>query len=157
MKWFYFDLIILIKQRKIPSKNLDKALKFSRNHAFCLKIWKLWWAPITTELNIFCWKIAHVSHLLMCRKGCLQKILTSMVVGASQSFQFFKQIACFFFSEKIEFCLNLGIAFCITWLMLSNYKNSSKDIILFWPLSLLPCLNLSNIELSATTQIFVHL
>ena len=37
-----------------------------------------------------------------------------MAVGARQSFQFFGQ--------KIEVCLNLGIGFCITWLVLPNYK-----------------------------------
>ena len=43
-----------------------------------------------------------------------------MVVGAHQSFQFFRQIT--WFSEIIELCLNLGIEFCITWLVLPNYK-----------------------------------
>ena len=34
MDWFYYDLIILIKQCKIPYKNLDKAPLFSRNLFF---------------------------------------------------------------------------------------------------------------------------
>ena len=52
-----------------------------------------------------------------------QKILNSMVVGACQSFQFFRQKPVF--SEIIEVCLNLGIGFCITWLVLPNYKKIS--------------------------------
>ena len=44
-----------------------------------------------------------------------------MVVGARQSFQFFRQKDCFL--EIIEVCLELGIRFCITRLVLSNYKN----------------------------------
>ena len=42
MDWFCYDLIILIKYCKIPYKNLNKTLLFSRNQVFCLKIWKLW-------------------------------------------------------------------------------------------------------------------
>ena len=40
-----------------------------------------------------------------------------MVVRACQSFQFFSG-----FLEIIEVCLNLGIRFCITWLVLPNYE-----------------------------------
>ena len=49
MDWFYYDLIMLIKSCKIPYKNLDKALMFSRNQFFCLKNWKFWRAPTTIE------------------------------------------------------------------------------------------------------------
>ena len=44
-----------------------------------------------------------------------------MVVGARQSFQFFRQIT-WFLGNNIELCLNLGIGFCITSLVLPNYK-----------------------------------
>ena len=44
-----------------------------------------------------------------------------MTVGARQSFQFFRQKKPDFL-EIIDLCLNLGIGFCITWLVLSNYK-----------------------------------
>ena len=47
-----------------------------------------------------------------------------MVVGAGQSFQFFRQKKPGFL-EIIEVCLNLGIGFCITWLLLTNYKKIS--------------------------------
>ena len=45
-----------------------------------------------------------------------------MVVGASHSFQFFRQKPVFV--EIIEVYLNLGIGFYITWLELQNYENS---------------------------------
>ena len=54
-----------------------------------------------------------------------QKILNSAVVGARQSFQFFRQRKPGFL-EIIDFCLNLGIGFCITWLVLQNHKESSS-------------------------------
>ena len=41
-----------------------------------------------------------------------------MVVGAHQSFQFFRQKT----FEIIDICLNLGIRFCITWLVLPDQK-----------------------------------
>ena len=41
-----------------------------------------------------------------------------MVVGALQSFQFFRQKAWFLGN-------NLGIGFCITWLILPNYQKIS--------------------------------
>ena len=50
-------------------QNLDKALLFSRNQVFCLKIWKLWQVPTTIEFNNFCWNFAHVSYLPMSTKG----------------------------------------------------------------------------------------
>ena len=68
MDWFYY-MIILIKWCKIPYKNLDKALLFSKIQVFYLKNWKLWRAP-TIEFNIFCWNFAHVSYLPMSAKGC---------------------------------------------------------------------------------------
>ena len=55
MDWLYCNLIILIKQCKIPLRKLDKALLFSRNQVLCLKIWKLWRAPTTLEFPDFCW------------------------------------------------------------------------------------------------------
>ena len=54
----------------------------------------------------------------MCAKF-QQKILNSMLVGAFQSFQFFRQKKPGFL-EIIDLCLNLGIGFCITWLVLPN-------------------------------------
>ena len=41
-----------------------------------------------------------------------------MVVGARQSFSDKKPG----FLEMIKVCLNLGIGFCITWLVLPTYK-----------------------------------
>ena len=55
----------------------------------------------------------------MCAKF-KQEILKSVVVGAPQSFQFFRQKKTGFL-EIIEVCLNFGIRFCITWLVLLNY------------------------------------
>ena len=46
-----------------------------------------------------------------------------MVVGARQSSQFFRQKPCFL--EIIDICLNLGIGFCITLLVLPSYKEIS--------------------------------
>ena len=43
-----------------------------------------------------------------------------MVVGARQIFNFSDKKPGFL--EIIEVCLNLGIRFCITWLVLPNYK-----------------------------------
>ena len=69
MDWFYYDLIILIKECETLHKNLDKVLLFSRSQIFCLKNWKFWRAPTTIEFNIFCWTFAHVSYLRMSTKG----------------------------------------------------------------------------------------
>ena len=55
---------------KIPCKNWDKALSFSRKQVFCLNIWKLWRAPTTLQFNIFCWNLAHISYLPMSTKEC---------------------------------------------------------------------------------------
>ena len=44
-----------------------------------------------------------------------------MVLGASSKFSFFKKKDPGF-SKIIEVCLNLGIGFCLTWLVLPNYK-----------------------------------
>ena len=46
-----------------------------------------------------------------------------MVVGARKVFNFSDKKPGFL--EIIEICLNLGIGFCITWLVLPNYKNIS--------------------------------
>ena len=70
MNWFYYNLIILIEQCKIPYKNLDKALLFSRNYILSLKIWKPWRASTTLQFNTFCWNFAHVFYLPMSTKGC---------------------------------------------------------------------------------------
>ena len=168
LDWFLYYLIILIKQCKIPHKTLDKALLFSKNQVFCLKNWKLWRAPTTTEFNIFCWNFAHVSYLLMSTKGCSgffkilfrswvicknwkwpgfytlietsflnnsrskrykrnpehsfvdickkemcvkfqQKILNSVVVGARQSFQFFRQTTGFLENNRVLSKILYGI------------------------------------------------
>ena len=45
-----------------------------------------------------------------------------MIVGAHQKFQFFIQITWFLENN----CLNLGIGFGITWLVLSNYKKNQS-------------------------------
>ena len=45
-----------------------------------------------------------------------------MVVGARQSFQFFKKKKNNAFLEIREVGLNLGIGFWITWLVLLNYE-----------------------------------
>ena len=76
MDWFYCNLIILIKQCKIPLRKLDKALLFSRNQVLCLKIWKLWRAPTTLEFHDFCWNFAHVFHLPMSTIECSRFFLT---------------------------------------------------------------------------------
>ena len=47
-----------------------------------------------------------------------------MVVGARRSFRFLDKKTCFL--EVIEVCINLGIGFCITLLVvLPNYKKIS--------------------------------
>ena len=68
-EWFFYNLVLLIKLCKIWYLDLDKALLFPKNHVICLKIWKLWQAPTTTQFNIFCWNFAHVSYLTMSTKG----------------------------------------------------------------------------------------
>ena len=55
----------------MPYKNLDRALLFLRNQVFCLKSWKLWWAPTILQFKIFCWNFAHVFHLSLSKKGCV--------------------------------------------------------------------------------------
>ena len=47
-----------------------------------------------------------------------------MVVGARQSFQFFRQKKTGLL-EIINLCLNLGIGLCRTWLVLPHYKEIS--------------------------------
>ena len=49
-----------------------------------------------------------------------KKILNSVVVGARQSFQFFRQKTWYLGNNRT--CLNLVIGFCITGLVLPNYK-----------------------------------
>ena len=46
-----------------------------------------------------------------------------MVVGVSQIFNFSDKKPGFL--EIIDFYLNLGIKYCITWLVLPNHKNIS--------------------------------
>ena len=53
MEWFFYNLVILIKLYKIWYLNSDETILFPRNQAFCLKNWKLWWAPATAKFNIF--------------------------------------------------------------------------------------------------------
>ena len=55
-----------------PIQNLDKALLFSRNQVFCLKIWKVWRAPTTPQFSIF----AETLHTFLTYQ-CLQKGLVS--------------------------------------------------------------------------------
>ena len=71
LDWFYYNLIILIKQCKMPYKSLGKALSFLRNQVFCLKIWKLLQAPTILQFNIFCWNVAHVFYLPLSKKVCV--------------------------------------------------------------------------------------
>ena len=52
-----------------------------------------------------------------------KKILNSVVVGARQSFQFFRQKTWYLGNNRT--CLNLIIGFCITGLVLPNYKQIS--------------------------------
>ena len=44
---------------------------FPRNQAFYLKNWKLWRAPTTIEVYIFCWNFAHILYLVMSAKACV--------------------------------------------------------------------------------------
>ena len=56
-------------------KKLDKALLFLRNQVFCLRIWKLWWAPTVLQFNIFCGNFAHIFYLPMSTKVCVGDFL----------------------------------------------------------------------------------
>ena len=71
MDWFYYNLIILIKSCKIPYKNLEKALLFSKKQVFFLKIWKLGRTPTILQFNMFCWNFAHAFYLPMSTRGCV--------------------------------------------------------------------------------------
>ena len=51
-----------------------------------------------------------------------QKILKPVVVQACQIFQIFRQITWFLRNNR---ALPLGVGFCRTWLVLSNYKKIS--------------------------------
>ena len=53
-----------------------------------------------------------------------QNKLNSVVVGARQRFRFLDKKPGFL--EIREVCLSLGIGFCITWLVLPNYKSISS-------------------------------
>ena len=64
----FYILIVLIKLCKIQYLNLDQALLFSRNQVVCLKNWKLWRAPTTTDFNNFFWNFAHICCLIMSTK-----------------------------------------------------------------------------------------
>ena len=71
----YYNLIIPIKLWKIPYKNIDKVLFFSRKQVFCLTIWKFWRDPTILQFNIFFWNFGHVFYLAMSTKGCVQFFL----------------------------------------------------------------------------------
>ena len=58
-----------MKLCKIRYLNENKALLFPRNQVIRLKNSKLWQAPTTTELNIFCWNFAGVSSKTKSTKG----------------------------------------------------------------------------------------
>ena len=68
MDWFYYNLIILIVQCKMPYRNLGKALLFSRNQVLCLKIWKLWRVPYSSIFFV-------ETSLTFSTYQCLQKRL----------------------------------------------------------------------------------
>ena len=181
MNWIYYNLIILITWCKIPYKNLDEALLFSRNQVFCLKIWKLWRVQTILQFNIFCWNFPLFFYLPLSTKECVGFCLFYLDIElfekakkdlfsahsfftlflttedlnkirkyhtpfcryhqvenvykisakniklyggwSSSNFQFFRQKPGFL--EIIEDCLNLGIGFCITWLVLLTYKKIS--------------------------------
>ena len=123
MDWIYYNLIILITYCKIPYKIWDKTLLFSRNQV-CLQkgVWDFilfYLDPelfknvkkhmvsthssfthllITQDLN----KIRKTPHILLSAllsrkrvQNFSKKILNFMVVGARQSFQFFRQKSLF--------------------------------------------------------------
>ena len=72
--WYKFlklTWLVWLKWLGLCGKNLDKALLFLRNQAFCLKIWKIWQASATIQFNIFCWSFAHVLYLPMPIKACV--------------------------------------------------------------------------------------
>ena len=79
MNWYFDNLVILIMRCNTPHKNLDKALLFLRNQAFCLKNW----APTTIEF-------VEILHALPTYQ-CVQK-------GIRGSLVFF-----------ISFCLDLEL------------------------------------------------
>ena len=73
--WFLrtnvFNLVVLIKLCKIWYLNEGRPLLFPRKQAFCLKNWKLWPAPTTTEFNTCCWNCTHFFYSVMSTKGCV--------------------------------------------------------------------------------------
>ena len=180
MDWFYNKLIILIKQRKIPYKNLGKALLFSKNQVFCPKIWKLWHITYPIVQYLLLKLRAHFLLINVYKKACgiflfflglglsltikktwflntgffaillinrdlnkIQKSRTpfcrhySVENVCKTSAKYIKLYGSWSFSKFWyfqtkslvswkEFCFNLGIAFCIIWLVLTKYdKNSS--------------------------------
>ena len=64
---FFYNLVVLIKLCKIRQLQKGRPLLFPRNQVFCVKNWKLWWAPATIEFHIFCWNFF---YLVMPAKGC---------------------------------------------------------------------------------------
>ena len=74
------------------------------------------------QLNFFMKGILHIETISLIYRAN-QKILNSVVVGARQIFNFSDKKPGFL--EIIEIYLNLGIGFCITRLVLPNYKNIS--------------------------------
>ena len=58
-----------------PIPKLRQTSIISKKPGFCLKIWKLWRAPTTTELNVFYWKFAHVFYMITPTKECSEFFL----------------------------------------------------------------------------------
>ena len=79
MDWFYYNFIILTKEFKIPYKNLDKSLLFSRNQVFCQKKFEKFDEIQLPYILIF---FAETSHTFSTNQ-CLQK-------GVSEFFIFFR-------------------------------------------------------------------
>ena len=118
-KWFFYNLVILIKLYKIRYQNLDKALLFPRNQVICLKNRKLWGAPTTIKFNIFCWNFAHVSYLTMSTKMCWEW---------------------FYFCLDLELLIMLGIFLILfrSWVVNNNVKNECVGTRSFWCLQITP-------------------
>ena len=144
VKFFFYGLILLqfdniIKQCKTPLKKLGKAQLLSRNPVFCLKIWKIWQAPTTLEFNFSSWSFAHVYIFINNSRskqneknpeqafvGIIKWEISAKNIKVRGSWSPSK-FSIFYdrlpgFSEIIGLSLNLGFGFCITWLVLSNYK-----------------------------------
>ena len=65
------------------------------------------------------------SSIVFEKLGILSEILKTLTSSNYPTVQYFLQKLCIRFLEIIEVCLNLGIGFCITWLVLPNYKKIS--------------------------------